>query len=227
MLHDIEKGKPTWPHRGKNDWSLNVIRQMGWDAVTIMAVHNEKNKPLEGRRFVDIAEERGEHPFDVMCDLLIEEDGAVLVFESISEPDDAFTERYTFPAIQDPKTMITTDTILMGVGKPSYLFYGCYPKFFGRYVNEKKLLDLPEAVRRCTSMPAEFFGIEKRGLVKEGYYADLLVMDAENFRTQAVFRDPEQHPKGLDMVLINGTPVVKGGEMVDSTLAGSMLRKNQ
>jgi N-acyl-D-aspartate/D-glutamate deacylase len=76
-------------------------------------------------------------------------------------------------------------------------------------------------------MPAEFFGIEKRGLVKEGYYADLLVMDAENFRTQAVFRDPEQYPEGLDMVLINGTPVVQSGEMVDGTLAGSMLRKNQ
>ena len=226
MLHDIEKGKPTWPHRGKNDWSLNLIRQMGWDALTIMAVHTEKNKPLEGRLFVDIAEERGEHPFDVMCDLLIEEDGRVLVFESLSEPDDAFTERYTFPAIQDPKTMITTDTILMGVGKPSYLFYGCYPKFIGRYVNEKKLVDLPEAVRRCTSMPAEFFGIEKRGLIKEGYYADLLVMDADNFRTQAVFRDPERYPDGLDMVLVNGTPVVEGGEMVPGALAGQMLRKN-
>jgi N-acyl-D-amino-acid deacylase len=226
MLHDIEKGKPTWPHRGKNDWSLNVIRQMGWDAVTIMAVHNEKNKPLEGRRFVDIAEERGQHPFDVMCDLLIEEDGRVLVFESISEPDDAFTERYTFPAIQDPKTMITTDTILMGVGKPSYLFYGCYPKFIGRYVNEKKMVKMPEAVRRLTSMPAEFFGIEKRGLVKEGYYADLLLMDPEAFSTEACFRDPEHYPKGLDMVLINGTPLVKSGEVVPGALAGSMLRKN-
>ncbi len=118
----------------------------------------------------------------------------MLVFESMSEPDDAFTERYTFPALQDPRTMITTDTILMGMGKPSYLFYGCYPKFIGRYVNEKKLLDLPEAVRRCTSLPAEWFGIEKRGLVKEGYYADLLVMDPGGFRTEAVFRDPERFP---------------------------------
>jgi N-acyl-D-aspartate/D-glutamate deacylase len=113
------------------------------------------------------------------------------------------------------------------VGKPSYLFYGCYPKFIGRYVNEKKLVDLPEAVRRCTSMPAEFFGIEKRGLVKEGYHADLLVMDADDFRTEAVFRDPERHPEGLDMVLINGTPVVEDGEVVPGALAGSMLRKNQ
>ena len=226
MLHDIEKGKPTWPHSGKNDWSLNVIKQMGWDAVTIMAVHGEKNKHLEGRLFTDIAEEQGKHPFEVMCDLLLEEDGQVLVFESMSEPDDAFTERYTFPALQDPRTMITTDTILMGVGKPSYLFYGCYPKFIGRYVNEEKLVELPEAVRRLTSMPAEFFGIEKRGLVEEGYYADLLLMDPEAFSTEACFRDPERYPEGLDTVIINGTAVVEGGEPVPGALSGRMLRKN-
>ncbi|MDD3719258.1 MAG: amidohydrolase family protein [Actinomycetota bacterium] len=227
ILRDIEKGRPAWPHSGRNDWSLNIMRQMGWDAVTVMAVHSEKNRHLEGRLFTDIAEERGMHPFDVMCDLLIEEEGQVLVFESMSEPDDAFTERYTFPALQDPGTMITTDTLLMGVGKPSYLFYGCYPKFFGRYVNDMKLLDLPEAVRRCTSLPADFFGIKGRGLVREGYRADLLVMDAEGFRTEAVFREPERFPTGLDTVIINGVPVVEGGEVVPGRLAGSMLRKNE
>jgi N-acyl-D-aspartate/D-glutamate deacylase len=226
MLRDIEKGKPAWPHSGRDNWSLNIMRQMGWDAVTVMAVHSEKNKHLEGRLFTDIAAERGMHPFDVMCDLLIEEDGQVLVFESMSEPDDAFTERYTFPALQDDRTMITTDTILMGVGKPSYLFYGCYPKFIGRYVNEKRLLGLPEAVRRCTSLPAEFFGIEGRGLVREGCHADLLVMDAERFCTEAVFRDPERFPEGLDTVLVNGIPVVEGGKAVTGALPGSMLRRN-
>ena len=70
------------------------------------------------------------------------EDGRVLVFESMGEPDDYFTEKYTFPALQDPQTMVSTDTILLGIGKPSYLFYGCYPKFIGRYVFEKQLVDL-------------------------------------------------------------------------------------
>lgn len=225
MRDDIEKGRPTWPHRGKNDWSLNVMRQMGWDAVTIMAVHSEKNKPLEGRNFSDLAAEQGKHPFDVMCDLLIEEDGQVLVFESMSEPDDVFTEKYTFPALQDPNTMVVTDTILMGMGKPSYLFYGCYPKFINRYVFEKGLVDLPSAIARCTSLPAEWFGIKNRGLVKEGYFADLLLMDAPNFKTDAVFRDPERHPEGLDMVIINGKVVVDGAEFHPETLPGKMLRR--
>jgi len=225
ILKDIEEGKPTWPHRGRNDWSLNIMRQMGWDAVTIMAVHSEKNKPLEGRRFTEIADEHGKHPFDVMCDLLLEEDGRVLVFESMAEPDDPFTEKYTFPAVKDPNTMIVTDTILLGMGRPSYLFYGCYPKFIGRYVYDKGLIDLPDAVRKCTSLPAEWFGIKDRGMVREGYFADLLVMRPEKFRTEAVFRDPERYPEGLDMVLINGKVIVEGEEMKADLRPGRMLRK--
>ncbi len=227
LLEDIEKGRPQWPHRGKNDWSLNIMRQLGWDAVTIMGVGSEKNRHLEGRRFTELAEEQGRHPFDIMCDLLVEEEGRVLVFESLSEPDDAFTERYTFPALADDQTMITTDTILLGFGMPSYLFYGCYPKFIQRYVYEYKLVDLPTAIKRCTSLPAEWFGIKKRGLIKEGYYADLLLMEPEKFGTKAVFRDPKHYPEGLEMVIINGQLVVDGGESVKGVLPGVMLRKNQ
>jgi N-acyl-D-aspartate/D-glutamate deacylase len=225
MLKDIDEGVPKWPHRGKNDWSLNVMRQMGWDAVTVMAVHSEKNKFMEGQRFTDIAEQQGKHPFDVMCDTLIEEDGRVLVFESMGEPDDWFTEKYTFPALTDPQTMITTDTILLGMGKPSYLFYGCYPKFIGRYVTEKGLIDLPSAISRCTSLPADWFGIRNRGRVEEGYFADLLIMRPEEFKTEAVFRKPEVHPEGLDMVIINGKVVLDDGDFKADALNGRMLRK--
>lgn len=222
---DIDEGVPRWPHRGKNDWSLNVMRQMGWDAVTVMAVHSEKNKFMEGMRFTEIAEQQGKHPFDVMCDTLIEEDGRVLVFESMGEPDDWFTEKYTFPALQDPQTMITTDTILLGMGKPSYLFYGCYPKFIGRYVTEKGLIDMPSAIARCTSLPADWFGIKNRGRVEEGYFADLLVMRPDEFKTEAVFRNPDVYPEGLDIVLINGKVAFEDGDFKASAMPGKMLRK--
>jgi len=169
--------------------------------------------------------EQGRHPLDVMCDLLLEEDGRVLVFESLAEPDDFFTEKYTFPALKDSRTMISTDALLMGMGKPLYLFYGCYPKFIGRYVYEKGLVDLPTAVARCTSLPAEWFGIKDRGEVKEGYFADLLVMRPQEFKTTANFRNPERRPEGMDMVLINGTVVVEDGRYKTDLRPGKMLRK--
>jgi N-acyl-D-aspartate/D-glutamate deacylase len=160
-----------------------------------------------------------------MCDLLLEEGGRVLVFWSLGEPDDPLTERYTFPALRDPRTMIVTDALLVGMGKPLYLFYGCYPKFIGRYVYDKGLVDLPTAIARCTSLPAEWFSIKERGEVKEGYFADLLVMRPERFKTTATFRDPEQRPEGMDMVLINGTVVVEDGHVKTDSRPGKMLRK--
>lgn len=88
------------------------------------------------------------------------------------------------------------------------------------------LLDLPTAVAKCTSIPAEHFGIRYRGVVKEGNYADLLVIDAENFRTRANFADPRHAAEGLDMVFINGCQVVENGTRIRQALAGMMLRKN-
>lgn len=226
ILRDIEEGSPAWPHRGRNDWSLNLIRQMGWDALTVMAVHSEENSCLEGMNFVQIGEQQGKHPFDAMCDLMLEEEGRVLVFESLSEPDDLFTEKYTFPALQDKDVSIVTDSILLGMGKPSYLFYGCYPKFINRYVYQKKLLDLPAAIARCTSLPARQMSIRRRGLVSEGFYADLLMLRPAEFRTDAVFRDPEHHPQGLDMVIINGTVVLEDGRLDLQSHPGMVLRRN-
>jgi N-acyl-D-aspartate/D-glutamate deacylase len=226
MQKDIEQGQPIWPHRDKNTWSLNLIRQMGWDSLIVMAVNSDKNKSLEGRRFTEIAEEQNKHPFDIMCDLLLEEDGQVLAFETMSDPDDAFTERYTFPCLKDPNTMIATDTILLGMGRPSYLFYGCYPKFINRYVYQKELMDLATAIAKCTAIPAEHFGIKHRGMVKEGNHADLLVIDPENFRTRACFTDPCHSAEGLNMVFINGVQVVENGKRINKNLPGKMLRKN-
>jgi len=160
-----------------------------------------------------------------MCDLLIEEEGKVLVFESLSEPDDLFTEKYTFPAIMDRDTAIVTDTILLGIGKPSYLFYGCYPKFIHQYVFEKKIIDLPSAIARCTHLPARLFDLRYRGLVREGYFADLLVLNPAKFKTEAVFRNPEVYPQGLKMVMINGQIVVEDGKLTKNRLPGMVLRR--
>jgi N-acyl-D-aspartate/D-glutamate deacylase len=122
--------------------------------------------------------------------------------------------------------MISTDTILLGMGRPAYLFYGCYPKFISRYVHQMKLLDLPTAVAKCTSIPAAHFGIKNRGLIREGYAADLLVIDAGNFSTRATFTDPRHGAQGLDMVFINGRQVVENGKRSNRDLPGKMLRKN-
>lgn len=224
MRDDIENGKLVWPHTGTNQWSLNIFKLLGWDCTRIMSVVTEKNKHLEGRKIADVAEERGKHPFDFICDLLIQEEGRVLVFSSVGEPEDSFTEQSLFAPLKHPEVSVSTDTILMGFGRPSYLFYGAYPKFLSRYVREKKMLDLETAVRKITSLPADHFRLEKRGTLKENYFADILVFDPKKIEPRCSFQKPTGNPTGVEHVFINGSHVVDRGDLDLSTMPGRVLK---
>lgn len=225
ILHSIEHGKMTWPHTGGEAWTLNLFRLMGWGCARIMAVASEKNRHYEGRSLVDIARERKVHPLDAACDLLLEEDGHVLVFESMAEPDDAFTERSAFAAFKHPEVAISTDTILMGMGKPSHLFYGCYPKFIGRYVREMKLLPLETAVRKITGLPAAHFSLKGRGVIEKGAHADVVVFDYEQIASRSTFAEPENFPAGIAHVFINGRHVLDGASLHADPKPGQLLRR--
>ncbi|HDP35318.1 MAG TPA: D-aminoacylase [Candidatus Hydrogenedentes bacterium] len=226
ILRSIEHGKMEWPHTGPDAWTLNLFRLMGWGCARIMSVKTDKNKRLEGMSVTEIAKERGVHPFDAVCDLLLEEDGHVLAFESMAEPDDAFTERSSFAGLAHPEVMISTDSILMGSGLPSRLFYGCYPRYLSRYVRDKKLLPLEDAVRKCTSMSAEQFNLRDRGVIAEKAYADVVVFDFNTLGTKATFRDPAHFPDGIEHVFINGRHVVDGNTFNPDPLPGQLLRRN-
>ena len=226
ILHSIEHGKMKWPHTGPDAWTLNLFRLMGWGCARIMSVASDKNKRLEGMSITEIAKERGVHPLDAVCDLLIEENGHVLVFESMAEPDDAFTERSSFAGLAHPDVMISTDSILMGGGKPSQLFYGCYPRYLSRYVREKKLLPLEKAIHKVSGLAAEHFNLRDRGHIVEKGYADVVVFDFNTIGTKACFTDPTHFPDGIEHVFINGKHVVDGNTFNPDPLPGQLLRRN-
>jgi len=225
ILDDIVHGKLIWPHTGKNTWSLNLFKIMGWECVRIMSVVSEKNKHLEGMNLPVIAREQGKHPFDAACDLLLEENGRVLVFESMGEPEDNFTERSMFAALKHPEASISTDTILLGFGKPSYLFYGCYPKFISRYVREKKMIPMETAVRKMTGLAAEHFKLKDRGLLRNKWFADILVFDPETIAPNCSFVDPKGTPSGIEHVFINGAHALENGKLNSSVGAGRILKR--
>lgn len=223
ILRDILHGKMVWPHTGRNAWTLNLFKLMGWECVRIMSVVSEKNKPLEGMNLPVIARERGRHPFDTVCDLLLEEEGRVLVFESMGRPEDNFTERSSFGALKHPHVSISTDTVLLGFGHPSYLFFGCYPKFIRRYVIEKKMLTMEQAVRKMTGLAAEHFKLKDRGLLKKGWFADVLVFDPEKIAPNVTFVEPAGEPSGIEHVFINGAHALENGAIRFDT-AGRLLK---
>jgi N-acyl-D-amino-acid deacylase len=225
MIRDIETGRPDWPHDRDQTWSLNFFRIFGYGCATIMSVGSQKNRALEGRRLADLAAERGQHPIEYACDLLLEEKRQVLVFVAMDEPEDPFSVRTQFPALAHPGVAVATDTVLLGFGRPSFLFYGCYPRFLGVHCRERRLCDLPTAIRKCTEVPARALGLRDRGIIREGAFADLVVLDPQRVSTPADFAHPDVFPQGIEHVLINGRPVLAGDRYDAGALAGKVLRR--
>jgi len=131
--------------------------------------------------------------------------------------------------MQHPLQMVSTDagTVapygLLSGGKPHPRHYGSMPRVLGHYVRERKLLSLETAIRKMTSYPAQRFGIFDRGLIREGFYADISIFNPQTVIDLATFQEPHQYPKGMPYVIVNGKLVIDNKEHTDA-LPGKILR---
>jgi N-acyl-D-amino-acid deacylase len=117
--------------------------------------------------------------------------------------------------MQEPFTMIASDSGVRQVDEsvPHPRGYGNNARVLGRYVRELKLLSLEDAIRKMTSLPAQTFGFRDRGLIREGFAADLVIFDENTIADQATFDKPHQFPVGIRYVIVNGAPVFEGTQM--------------
>ncbi len=125
--------------------------------------------------------------------------------------------------LRHPRVMIGSDGIPVLNGKPHPRLFGTMPRVLGHYVRDRKVISLEEAVRRMTSLSAERFGLAGRGLVREGYFADLVLFDADTVRDTATYQDPKQEPAGIPFVVVNGRIALENGTHT-GVAAGQMLR---
>lgn len=160
---------------------------------------------LEGRHLAEIAASRGVDPVDCMMDLLLEQDGGVsIVFFHMAEADVDQVVRWD-------RALIASDSLHDQATKPHPRLYGTFPHILTKYVREKGLLTLEEAVRKMTSFPARRFRLGKRGLIAPGYAADLVVFDLEKISDRATYDEPKRFPEGISRVLVNGVVAVESG----------------
>ncbi len=167
---------------------------------------------LEGRSIADLADERQISPYEWIFDTLIQTRMNVMIVNFL------MSEENVRMQLRHPAVMIGTDGFglpfkgPLAIGKPHPRCFGTYPRLFGRYVREQKVLSLEEAVWKATGLPAQKLRWQERGLVKAGQAADLVVFDADIIADTATYQEPYQVPIGIRHVLVNGESVIRDGE---------------
>lgn len=216
---------PELRARIRKEVPARVRRDPGdYELVVISRVRSEKNRRVVGMDLVEIAERWKSEPVEVILRLLEEEEASVsFVGHGMSEENVAMV-------LANPLVMIGSDGVSMApVGKaaesrPHPRSYGTYPRVLGRYVRDRRLLDLPTAIRKMTSMPADQSGFSDRGRIARGLKADLVVFDAANVEDRATFENPHQFPQGIRHVFVNGVQVVEDGRHTGAR-PGRILRR--
>ncbi|HZO89515.1 MAG TPA: D-aminoacylase [Chthonomonadaceae bacterium] len=222
MRHDIEHVLPEWPPWLPGRWPINIVRAVGWENIRIAFVAKPRNKPFEGRSVPEIAARMGKSPFDAVSDLLLDEEADIQQIV-IGITGNLNNEEGMRLFLAHPTRAFCTDAWDTGRGKPHPGVFGAYPRILGKYTREERLLSLPEAIRKMTSLPAARLGLTDRGSIAEGYHADLVLFDPTTIADRATFEHPRQTPLGLPYVFVNGRAVVWQGEYRPQP-AGQVLR---
>ena len=230
---------PPWAYEGGREEELKRIKdkqqrltgdilksypeESHWETVKISAVNLNKNKWMEGKSLFEVSKCLKKTPIKCLFELLIEEKLRVdAIFFSMN--------RDNLKAIlKSPYTMIGTDSSarcfdgVTAKGKPHPRGFGSFPRVLGRYVREEGLISFEEAVYKMTGLPAETFGIKLRGVIAEGYFADITIFDPDKVVDNASFDNPFERPSGISYVFVNGTPVLWEGELTGA-LPGRILK---
>ena len=185
------------------------IRRRG-DAENLLILEHPRPS-MVGRTIRELAAERGVDPVQMGILLQLEGDaarpgGALLRGFSLSEDDlEAF---YRQPWVA---TASDAGITMPGDGPTHPRYYGTFPRKIRRSALEKGTVSVEGAIRSMTSLPAQILGLRDRGLIREGQWADLVIMDLENIRDMATALDPHQYAEGIDHVLVNGQFVIENG----------------
>ncbi|MBI2219070.1 MAG: D-aminoacylase [Candidatus Rokubacteria bacterium] len=225
---------PQWTHDGGYEKLRAVVadpalrdrlrkdmgpRASSWHDMWLTNFKKPANHRFEGRSIAQVADMLDRDPVDVVLDLLADED---LEVSYVS----AGGNLATLPKfVSHPLSMVGSDALLIG-DYPSPRTYGCFPIILSEYVREERFMSLPDAIRKMTSFPAQRLGLPDRGLLRDGFKADITVFDPRTVKTPATRTQPKQLPVGIDYVVVNGQVVIDGGKHT-GVLAGRALRRGR
>jgi N-acyl-D-amino-acid deacylase len=173
----------------------------------------EHLKPLQGKTLAQIAKLRNkDNPVEVLMDLLAEDESGIGTVYFITAEEN-IRKIIPLPWVSfgsDEASQSPEGIFLKSMPHPRA--YGCFARVLGKYVRDEKLLPLEDAIRKLSSLPATNLGLDRRGFLREGYFADVVVFDSQTVGDRATYEKPHQYAVGVRHVLVNGVQVLKDGE---------------
>jgi N-acyl-D-amino-acid deacylase len=172
-----------------------------WDTIEIGGVRNQALSETVGKTVAELSARSGKPAADVFFEILLADDLATSILQHVGH------EENVRAIMRHPSHTGGSDGILVG-GKPHPRSWGTFPRYLARYVRELGVLDLADCVHHLTGRPARRLRLPDRGLVREGYAADLVLFDPATVRDAATFPEPRQQAEGIPYVFVNGVPVI-------------------
>lgn len=223
--HYLQDGMQALPAKLREEDAVTeiatYIEQKGYGLENMMVISNDI--PLYHNKTVrEIAADLGISEAQAMAKIIADNTETWIVYHCISEEDMDL-------AVTWDKAMICTDSWSYPINAPTVIgqphprSYGAFTTFLERYVLDKKLLGWAEALHKITDMPATFFQLEKRGQIKEGYFADLVAFAPDEIKANATYLAPKELSEGMKHVWINGQLTIEAGKIINNAKNGRVL----
>lgn len=211
---------PALADRLRADVQRKVDGLGSWDAVMISSVRQEQNKPHQGKTILQISTEHHVDPYEFVVALQLQERAGVgMVGFGMDEPG-------TEMVLAWKNTMVASDAGPRAPGDGSWPHpraYGTFPRAIAHYQRTRKIMTLPDMIRKMSSLPAEVLGLHDRGVIAEGKAADIVLFSYDTIADRSAFADPHRFPDGIPFVIVNGIPVVDDNTQTDAK-PGKVLR---
>lgn len=206
LKKEIKTGSPGW-------W--NIVEAAGsWENIILVNAANKDNVKFQNKNIAQIAKELKKTPADTAFDLVAQgTNGRVsALYFMMSEADIETALKYPWTSLGSDASasLEVVDPNTAGNGHPRG--YGNFPRLIAEYVRKKKVITLPEAIRKMSSWPATRLRLANRGTIKEGCWADVVIFDYDKIQDNATYEYPFKTPSGIDYVLVNGQVVIEKGK---------------
>ena len=203
-------------NRPSNEWENLWLAASDPSKIQMSGVNRPEMRPLIGRTIAEIAAERGTPPDETVLDLIIEDAGrsSAVYFMMSEENMEKQIKQPWLSFCSDSSSQAPEGVFLKSSVHPRA--YGNFARLLGRYVRDRKVISLQEAVRKLTSLPAHTLRLNDRGRLTPGYWADVVIFDPDTIQDYATFAEPQRFSTGVRDVIVNGVPVLRAGEHTDA-----------